>query len=455
MVDSTPWLPGLSPLCGKRIDARFDGGRLSSDAGLLLLREVEDRLGLSRTLAQCIPDRRNRTRCDHTLDEIIRFRMMAIAAGYEDGNDCDRLRVDPVFKMAVDRQPIEGADLCSQSTVSRLENRPSRTMLLRMAGALIDRYCASFSAVPDQITLDIDDTFDAVHGCQQLRLFNAHDNEYGVQPIVVFDASGRPVTAVLRPAKRPSGREIVTVLKRLIGRIRENWPRVTILLRGDSHYGCGEVLDWCESQKGVRYIFGVAGTSALHKEVETLKASTEKRYAATAEATTGEKKLRRFKEIYGGPKSWAVARRIIARVEASDQGVDVRYIVTNFKTGRPKAVYERTYCRRGQMENFIKGYKTHLAADRTSCCKPTANQFRLFLHLAAYWLMWAFRQAAPKRSSWHRSQFDTLRLHLIKVAVRVEELKTVIRLHLPAACPVAQTLQMFASRILPSLRLAT
>lgn len=453
MVESTPLLPGLSPLLGKRIDAAFDGGRLSSDAGLILLREIEDRLMMSTALAGCIPDWRSPEHCSHELAEIIRFRVLAIAAGYEDGNDCNRLRFDPIFKMGVGRLPVDGPDLCSQSTVSRLENRPSRTMLLRMGGVLIDRYCASFKAVPNQITLDIDDTFDAVHGDQQLRLFNAYYDEYGFQPIVVFDASGRPVTAVLRPGKRPSGREIVTLLKRLVGRIRENWPRVTILLRGDSHYGCGEVLDWCESQ-GIRYIFGVAGTPTLHQEVETLKVSTEQRHAAKTD-TSGDQKLRRFKEIYGGPKSWNVARRVIARVEASDQGVDVRYVVTNLKSGRAKAIYERSYCRRGQMENFIKAYKTHLAADRTSCSKPTANQFRLFLHLAAYWLLWALNQAAPKRSFWARAQFDTIRLHLIKIAVRVEELKTVIRLHLPAACPVAETLQMFVNRILPSLRLAT
>ncbi len=146
-----------------------------------------------------------------------------------------------------------------------------------MAGALIDRYCAWFPTLPDRITLDIADTFNAVHGCQQLQLFNAHHDDDGLQPIVVFDGSGRPVTAVLRPAKRPSGREIVTVLKRLIGCIRETWPRVTIRLRGESDYGCGDGLEWCESQKGVRTIFGVAGTSALHREVETLKASTEPR----------------------------------------------------------------------------------------------------------------------------------------------------------------------------------
>src|SRR5512134_1850796 len=204
MVDPTLPLPGLSPVEGKEVVARFDGGRLSSDGGLLVLREIEQRLKVADRLAACINDRRDPESIVHTLADIIRFRLLMIAAGYEDGNDATSLRLDPIFKMALERLP-SGRDLCSQSTISRLENLPDARTLLRLGRALVDVYCGSFRQVPKRIILDIDDTFDAVHGGQQLRLFNAHYDDYGFQPIVVLDEDGRFVTAVLRPAKRPKG----------------------------------------------------------------------------------------------------------------------------------------------------------------------------------------------------------------------------------------------------------
>jgi hypothetical protein len=452
MVDLTLTLPGLSPVRSKPLDVRFDGGVLSSDGGLLLFREVEERLRLADRLAGCLSDPPNPAQVDHTLAEIIRFRMLAIVAGYEDGNDCNTLRHDPIFKIALGRLPERGADLCSQSTVSRLENLPSRTDLYRMARALVDQYCASFPQVPDRIVLDLDDTFDATHGAQQLQLFNAHYDEHGFQPIVIFDASGRLVTAVLRPAKRPSGREILTLLDRVVGRIR--WPMVRITLRGDSHYACPEVMDWAESE-GHRYIFGLAGTRPLHRRTARLAQATLERYAAAKAANPAlppETKIRRVTEFYDGAESWSRVRRIVARVEAGDQGVDVRFIVTNIATGRGKSLYERTYCARGRMENHIKSYKRHLAADRTSCGKATANQFRLFLHAAAYWLVWALQATLPKRSPWRTAQFDTIRL--IKIAARVDELKKRIRVRLPTACPCQPILNLCVERLI-RLRLLT
>ena len=234
-VEPTPPLQGLSPAGGKPIVARFDGGLLSSDGGLLALREVERRLGLAERLAACIDDPRLPERVRHGVAEILRFRMLMIAAGYEDGNDADSLRHDPIFKLALDRLPDDAA-LCSQPTISRLENLPGQRALLRMARTMVEFYCGSFRQVPRRIVLDVDDTFDAVHGEQQLRLFNAHYDEYGFQPIVVFDGEGRPVAAMLRPAKRPSGREARAFLRRLVRAIRGHWPRVEILIRADSHY---------------------------------------------------------------------------------------------------------------------------------------------------------------------------------------------------------------------------
>lgn len=441
MNDPTLPLPGLSPVLGKPIVARFDGGLLSSDAGVLVLREVEQGLGVAERLAGCMADPRAQNQVVHGLADIIRFRMLMIAAGYEDGNDASSLRSDPAFKLAQGALP-SGPDLASQPTISRLENLPDRRSLLRMGRALVDLYCVSFRRVPKSIVLDLDDTFDAVHGGQQLRLFNAHHDEYGFQPIVVFDGDGRFVTAMLRPAKRPKGTEIRAFLRRLIRAIRANWPGTRILIRADSHYCCPEVIDFCRAN-GLDFILGVAPTTTLRRHIEELEAGTKARFEAGAKTA----KLRRFKEFFDGAKSWSRVERIIARIEAGEQGTDTRFIVTNLAGGRPKMLYEHLYCRRGMAENHIKSWKTHLAADRTSCTKATANQFRLFLHAGAYWLMWGLRSMMPKRSIWRVAQFDTLRLRLIKVAARVVEMKTQIRVQLPTAYPYQPILRLVLDRL--------
>jgi hypothetical protein len=435
---------GLSPVLDKDIVARFDGGAISSDGGLLVLREIERRTGLTGRLADCVDDPRDPGRVQHTLADMIAFRTLMIAAGYEDANDAGALRRDPIFKIALARLP-GGADLCSQPTLSRLENLPDVRALIRMGRTMVEAYCSSFRQVPKRIVLDIDDTFDAVHGGQQLRLFNAHHDDYGFQPIVVFDGDGRLVGAILRPAKRPKGREIAGHLRRLIREIRAHWPRVEILLRGDSHYCTPEVLDLCRA-RAVDFILGVAPNKALRRHITDLEESTAKRF----EAGKGDKKVRRFKEFHDAATSWTRVERIIVRTEVGPQGRDTRFIVTSLTDGRGKALYEKLYCRRGQAENHIKTWKTHLAAERTSCSKATANQMRLFLHGAAYWLMWSLRSVMPKRSQWRRAQVDTLRLRLIKVAARVVERKTRVVISLPTGSP-AEALMRLALDRLPSL----
>ena len=278
MNNSMPPLPGLSSASGKPVVVKFDGGLLSSDGGVLALREVEQRLRVADRLADCMIDPRAADQITHSLADVIRFRLLMISAGYEDGNDANSLRRDPMFKMALDLSPID-RELCSQSTISRLENLPDVRALLRMGRAMVDLYCESFATVPKRITLDIDDTFDAAHGGQQLRLFNAHYDEYGFQPIVVFDGEGRFITAVLRPAKRPSGKEIKPFLRRLLRAIRAHWPDTEILLRADSHYCGPEVLDWCRAS-GLDYILGIAPTTTLRRHVEGLEASTKARFEA-------------------------------------------------------------------------------------------------------------------------------------------------------------------------------
>ena len=458
MVENAPFLPGLPPVCGKPVRITFDAGRLTSDAGVLLLAEVERRLGLAERLARCLADPRATDRIRHTLAEMIRFRMLLIAAGYPDGNDCDSLRIDPAFKLAVGRLPESGEDLCSQPTSvrsnapsmklrpatagrgCRLENLPSPTALKRMMAAMVELFCDSFEEVPRRIVLDIDDTCDPVHGQQQLALFHAHHNERCFLPIHVYEAvSGKPVAVILRPGKTPNGAEVMLVLRHVIRAIRARWPRVDILVRGDSHYGRPEAMSWCERNR-VAYVFGLAGNKVLLARVAGLPED-----AAVARLEGEATKVRRYAEFGYAAKTWAVERRVIARIEASERGADSRFIITNLP-GTPRWLYEDVYCARGQAENLIKAHKRHLASDRTSCSKATANQFRLVLHTAAYWLLHTLRGLAPKRSFWRDAQFDTLRLAFIKVAGRVTELATRIKLALPSSYPDRDSLILLAAR---------
>jgi hypothetical protein len=424
----------------KRVSAAFDGGMLSSDGGLLLLRDVEKPMGIAQRLSECLKDKRDPDFIKHTVEEMLRLRMFAIAAGYEDANDFDRLRHDPIFKMAAGRLPEDGAALCSQPTLSRLENAPSRTELGRMMLAMIDQFCSSYSRAPKSIVLDIDDTLDVVHGNQQLSLFNAHYDERCFLPIHIYEGnSGKPVAMILREGKTPSGKEVRTVLKHLIKRIRSRWPKVGILVRGDSHYGRDEAMEWCE-QQGVDYIFGF-GTNAVLATILRDKADA----VCVERATSGAQKLRGFAKLRYGAKSWKRQRRFVARIEATEKGLDIRYIVTSLNGGG-KHLYQTVYCARGEMENFIKLHKDQLASDRTSCRDPRANQFRLILHTAAYWLLHAVRNAVPKHSPLFRAEFATLRLHLIKIAARIVEGAARIRVSLPTACPHAALFRQLAGR---------
>ena len=310
-----------------------------------------------------------------------------------------------------------------------------------MGLSLIDLFCDSFPFVPERIVLDIDDTDDAVHGGQQLALFNAHYDDYCFQPIHIFEATtGKPVLSLLRPGKRPSGKEAARILKHVIGRIQHNWPRVTITVRGDGHYGTPEVMEFLEDQ-GCGYIFGLSGNARL-KEI----GRPWREDAAVRRALSGKDKLRRFFQVGYRAKSWSRERKVVARVEATSKGCDIRFIVTNL-SGKAKALYEKLYCARGKMENMIKDHKLYTKSDRTSCHRWEANQFRLFLHTGAYWLLHRLRQAAPRRSLWRKATFETLRRAFLKIAVRIEELKSRVRVALPSAYPYQPALMSIAGRI--------
>src|SRR5712691_7208287 len=391
MVEDAGFLPGLSPVCGKPVHVAFDGGRLSSDAGVLLLAEVERKLGIAERLARCVADPRAPEQIEHRVAEMIRFRALAIAAGYADANDCDALRKDPAFKMAVGRLPETGVDLCSQPTMTRLENLPGPVALKRMMAAMVELFCDSFENVPRRIVLDLDDTEDRAYGGQQLSLFNAHHDSRCFMPIHIYEAiSAKPVAVFLRPGKTPDGTEVCLVLRHVVRAIRARWPRVDILIRGDSHYGRPEAMAWCERNR-VGYIFGLAGNKVLLRRVT----ADAEQVALDRLDAPAESKVRRYAEFWYGAKTWKTERRVIARVEASVQGVDSRFIVTNL-ADLPKSLYEKIYCARGQAENLIKAHKLHLSSDRTSCTKASANHFRQLIHTAAYWLMLSLRGLAPR-----------------------------------------------------------
>jgi hypothetical protein len=431
-------LPAVSH---KKVSANFDGGAISSDGGLLLLREADRRLGLTRMLAACVQDRRDPSRISHGIEEMLLFRIMAIACGHEDADDCDALRNDPLFKLAAGRLPESGAPLCSQPTMSRFENMPTRMGAARMTAMMVDVFCKSFRKRPAAITLDIDDTCDPVHGGQQLSLFNTHYDTHCFLPIHVYDvSSGKPVVVFLREGKTPSGKEVALVLKHLVRRIRKHWPTTRITFRGDSHYGRPEAMEWCEAN-GIDYIFGLAGNSVLHRQVYEAADALK-----VTRAEQGADKLRGFTETHYAAASWTAERRVIARFEATTKGFDARYIVTTLN-GEARHLYESVYCQRGQAENLIKMHKVQMASDRTSCQSAIANQVRLVLHTGAYWLMLALRNAIPATHELAKAEFDTLRIKLLKIGARIIETTSRIRVHLASACPNASLFRLIAGRL--------
>jgi hypothetical protein len=325
--------------------------------------------------------------------------------------------------------------------MSRLENTPSKIELARLMGAMVDQFCASYRHAPSSITLDIDDTCDRVHGHQQLSLFNAHYDERCFLPIHIYEGtSGKPVAVILRQGKTPGGKEVATILSHVVRRIRCHWPRTHILIRGDSHYGRHEAMDWCEKTPGIDYIFGFAGNDTLDDLTRDAADAI-----ATGRALSGQQKRRGFKAFRYGAKAWKKERRFVARIEATPKGLDIRYVVTSLKAGA-KHLYEVVYCARGNAENFIKLHKTQLASDRTSCRDPRANQFRLILHTAAYWLLLAMRSAVPARSPLAVGEFTTVRLRLLKIAARIVESAARVRVFLPSACPERAVFRALAGR---------
>ena len=415
----------MASISGKRLEAAFDGGVLTSDAGALLLREVEARCGILKRIVNSIDDKRHPGYVDHSVASLVEQRVFQIACGYEDANDCNVLRGDPGFKAACARLPSSGADLSSQPTMSRFENRIRRSDLYRIAVAFVDAFIASYARPPRAIVLDIDDTEDTVHGAQQMALFNGYFKSWCYQPLHIYEGrSGRLVTTILRPGTRPTGAQVVAILKRLVARLRRVFPKTEIILRGDAHFSCPQVHDFCEDF-GLPFILGQTANARLKALAKPMMDQARNLHEQAG------KPVRLFISFLYQAESWRAPRRIACKTEITKRGENTRFVVTRFQSSRPSFIYERVYCARGAMEGFIKNHKTFLHSDRTSCRAFGANHFRLFLHSAAYVLMHTLARIGLRGTKWGRARFDTIRNRLLKIAGRVKRIEN--QSHLPSA----------------------
>lgn len=424
----------LTPLA---LEAAFDGGRLTSDGGIAWLAEVDSELGLCEAVSEHVLEwRRSRTR--HSLAALVKQRVLQIACGYEDQNDADALRSDPLLKLACGRLPETEEDLASQPTLSRLENAVDARSCYRMASALLELYVGQRAkgGAPKRVLLDFDATDDPTYGEQEGSYYHGYYRTHMYHPLLVFDGeTGQLLTAVLREGNTHASRGAVAVLKRIVGRLRRAWGKeLEIEIRADAGFAVPALYDYCEAE-GIDYAIGLITNPRLVALAKPLLEQAQHRYEAEGH------KVRFLAEGSYGAESWERKRRVVYKAEAMEQGANTRFVVTN-RTEKPEQLY-RWYVGRGETENRIKDFKVALKADRLSCRRFVANQFRLLLHAAAYWLLDVLRKRLIEAGT-GRMQLDTLRLWLIKVGGRVRQLLTKMRLHLASGHPGQRLWQTLA-----------
>lgn len=408
--------------------AAFDGGRLTSDGGLPWLAEAEAALGVCATLACCIPDWRRR-RGQHSLETLVRQRVFQIACGYADQNDATTLRRDPLLKLVCGRLPDSGGDLASQPTFSRWENALDRHSAERLARALVELYVRERGRAgpPHHLLIELDGTDDPAHGQQEGVAYHGFYQQHMYHPLLVFDGTtDQLITAVLRPGNTHGSRFVVLVLRRLVRRLRQVWPSVTIELRADSGCATPRLYAWCEAN-ALAYTIGLIPNARL----EALAAPLLARAQAQSAAQEGAK-VRLVEAAAYQAGSWPHPRRVVFKAEVLAKGPNTRFVITN-RPDPPLAVYD-FYVDRGPSENYIKDFKNALAADRLSDHRFWANQCRLLLHAAAYWLLDTLRRWLAGTEA-ARLQFDTLRLRLLKIGGRVWERAGWVRLALASSHP--------------------
>lgn len=432
----------------KPIYAAFNGGNISSDAGLLLLNEAERNIGVAHALSRCIDDKRDQRYVDHSYQTLTAQRVLQIAAGYEDANDCTALRVDPILKLCSGKLPDSHAPLASQPTMTRFENTPSRSELYKMAYALVDQFQDSYDEEPRCIILDVDDTEDITHGRQQLCLFNAYADEYCFMPLHIYEGlSGKHIGTILKPGKRLSGAGTLAIVRRLVTHLRKRWPSTEIIFRGDSHFTSPQLMQWIADQKHLYFVTGLTPNSVLRKYADITVQSAQKLSAERKEKVT------LFHTFTYKAGSWHDLQRVVVKVEVSPEHDDpnIRYIVSNLLHAKASVLYSEIYCARGNAELYIKDHKTYLKSDRTSCHRFAANQFRVFLHSAAYVLVHYLQRVALRSTELEHATMKTVQLKLFKIGARVRECKTRVKIELPTSCP-AQELFRCAYRELHAWR---
>ncbi len=445
---------------GLALEAAFDGGRITSDGGLTWLAHTDSDLGLCESLVQHIPEWRS-AKVRHSLVTLLNQRVFQIACGYEDQDDSDELRVDPLLKLVCGRLPETGRDLASQPTISRLENAPRARDCYRMACALGDLYIRqrgelASGGAPEKILLDLDSTDDPTHGDQEGSCYHGYYKQHMYHPLLVFDGeTGQLVTAVLRPGNAHGSHEALAILKRIVARLRAAWPQVEIEIRADAGFAIPAIYEYCEGE-GIEYTIGLVTNSRLEAlaapllaqaseqyEAEKKKQKQQQQQQAEREEEEQRVKVRVMDECSYKAGTWERERRVVYKTEVMDEGTNTRFVVSTHQTTTPRELYE-WYVGRGESENWIKDFKVYVKADRLSCCRFVANQFRLLMHAAAYWLMDTLRRRLVSTGV-KRMQLDTLRLRVVKVGARVRQLLTKVRMHLASGHPGQRLWQALAS----------
>lgn len=421
-----------------RIEASFEGGDISSDAGgTLLLRQTERRFGLLAAAAGCLPDARNPNLIKHTRLAQLTQRVFGIALGYEDLNDHDRLREDWALRTALGQTH----EASSAPTLCRFENTMERPTAVALHGVLLDHFIRRQATVPSELILDLDATDDPVHGRQEGRFFHGYYDRYCFLPLYVF-CGEELLVSYLRPANIDGAHHAAAVVKLLVTRLRAAWPAVRITIRADSGFCRRKLLSWCE-RHDVDYVIGLARNARLARSAAPLIAQAE------ADYLRGGTKQRGFGEITYQAGTWHKARRVIVRTEHGEQGTNPRYVVTN-RRDDPATLYDDIYCQRGEMENRIKEQQRGLFADRTSCSDWWANQFRLLLASLAYTLMQTIRAVGLADTELATAQCTTIRLKLFKVGAAIVRSVRRIRFLLSSSYPYRELFELVALRLRPS-----
>jgi len=419
----------------KKVEVNFSGGDVTSDGGVLLLREIDRKLGLSKKMASLVPDERDQRYIDHSVEKMLAQRVYGIALGYEDLNDHTTLRKDPGFQTAINCDN----DLASAPTLSRFENKANREMAVGINKLYIETFINSFKKSPKELILDFDPTDDTIHGHQANRYYNGYYKSYCYLPLYVF-CGEQLLVSYLRPCNIDGAQHAWAILSLLVKRIRQEWPRVKIIFRGDSGFCRHQMLRWCDKHD-VGYIVGIGRNNRLLAFSATLRDEAAKQFEQTQE------KQRLFGEFKYAAFSWKYERRIIVKAEHIWQGANPRFIVTNL-TGDPQKLYEKIYCARGDMENRIKEQQLDLFADRTSCHEWWANQFRLLLSSCAYVLISAIRRMALKGTELAKAQCHTIRLKLFKIGAIIIRNTRRIKFLLSSACPYQDLFMKISHKLL-------